>query len=196
MTKAKTAATPVATPANDADMDKLVTDAERQFTQRDQAQIVDRIDATTRGVLTLFPFTPRNIEEGKTYPAMTGHLDTRRAKIPVSAFLKTSEEGRQFLSLSIGPKGQSHLGGAIFRQEEQNQANGLWELTPGKENERFGIVTKSVPIEGTEDYETVFSLRCYGKRKVSGAGVAYIKAEVYPERTDNGAAPAALDDCF
>lgn len=198
MTNAKTAKPARnAAPAHDEDMDKLVTEAEKQFAQRDQVQLVDLIDANTRGVLTLFPYTPRNVEAGKTYPAMTGHLDTKRVKIPVSAFAKMTDEGRQFLSLSIGPQGQNHIGGAVFRQEEQNQANGLWELTPVKENDRYGVIGKTVQIPGTEDYETVFELRFYGKRRLSGAGVPYIKAQVYPERKAGGAeAEEAMNGCF
>lgn len=184
-----------AAPAQDEEMDKLVTEAERQFARRDQVQLVDLIDANTRGVLTLFPFRPRNVEAGKTYPVMTGHLDTKRVKIPVSAFAKKTEEGREFLSLSIGPQGQNHIGGAVFRQEEQNQSNGLWELAPGKENDRYGVIGKTVQIEGTEDYETVFELRFYGKRRLSGAGVPYIKAQVYPERKA-GDAEDTMDGCF
>lgn len=63
-------------------MDKLVTEAEKQFAQRDQVQLVDLIDANTRGVLTLFPYTPRNVEAGKTYPAMTGHLTPSASRFP------------------------------------------------------------------------------------------------------------------
>lgn len=196
MTNAKnTKPARIAAPAHDEEMDKLVTEAEKQFAQRDQVQLVDLIDASTRGVLTLFPYSPRNVEAGKTYPVMTGHLDTRRVKIPVSAFAKQTDEGRDFLSLSIGPQGQNHIGGAVFRQEEQNQSTGLWELAPGKENDRYGVIGKTVQIEGTEDYETVFELRFYGKRRLSGAGVPYIKAQVYPERKA-GDAENAMDGCF
>nr|WP_317623821.1 hypothetical protein [Acidovorax sp. SUPP3334] len=177
-------------------MDRLVTDAEKEFAQRDQVQLVDLIDAHTRGVLVLFPYTPRNAEEGKVYPAMTGHLDTRRVKIPVSAFAKKTEEGREFLSLAIGPRGQNHIGGAVFRQEEQNQQTGLWEMTPGKENDRHGVIGKTVPVEGTEQYETVFQLRFYGKRRLSGAGVPFIKAQVYPERKAGDEDEQAMDGCF
>ncbi len=183
MAQAKTPkALPAAAPAIDEEMDRLVTEAEKQFARQDQVHMVELIDANSRGVLTLFPFVPRTFESGKTYPAMTGHLDTRRVKIPVSAFKKTTEEGREFLSLSIGPKGQNHIGGAVFRQEEQNPANGLWEPTPGKENERHGVIGKTVPIAGADEYETVFELRFYGRRRLSGAGVPFIKAQVYPER--------------
>lgn len=196
MTNAKnTKPARTAAPAHDEDMDKLVTEAEKQFAHRDQVQLVDLIDANTRGVLTLFPYSPRNVEANKVYPVMTGHLDTKRVKIPVSAFAKKTEEGREFLSLSIGPQGQNHIGGAVFRQEEQNQTNGLWELAPGKENDRYGVIGKTVQIEGTEDYETVFELRFYGKRRLSGAGVPYIKAQVYPERKA-GDAENAMDGCF
>lgn len=196
MTNAKTPAAPRnAAPAHDDEMDKLVTQAEKQFARRDQVQLVDLIDASTRGVLTLFPYAPRNVEAGKAYPVMTGHLDTKRVKIPVSAFAKKTEEGREFLSLSIGPQGQNHIGGAVFRQEEQNQTNGLWELAPGKENDRYGVIGKTIQIDGTEDYETVFELRFYGKRRLSGAGVPYIKAQVYPERKATDA-ENAMDGCF
>lgn len=195
MTKATATQPARITGASDDDMDKLVTEAEKSFARRDQVQLVDLIDASTRGVLTLFPYTPRNPEEGKIYPAMTGHLDTKRVKIPVSAFFKKTDEGREFLSLSIGPQGQNHIGGAVFRQEEQNMTNGVWELTPGKENERHGVIGKTVQIEGTEEYETVFELRFYGKRRLSGAGVPYIKAQVYPERKGDDS-PESMEGCF
>jgi hypothetical protein len=184
-----------AAPVCDEEMDKLVTEAEKQFAQLDRVQLVDLIDTNTRGVLTLFPYRPRSVEAGKVYPAMTGHLDTKRVKIPVSAFAKKTEEGREFLSLSIGPQGQSHIGGAVFREEEQSQNNGLWELAPGKENDRHGVICKTVQKEGAEDYVTVFELRFYGKRRLSGAGVPYIKAQVYPERKANDA-ENAMDGCF
>lgn len=194
MTNAKTAdASRADTPAQDPELERLVTEVERQSQQRAQVQVVDLINADTRGVLVLFPYTPRSVEAGKTYPVMTGHLDTRRVKIPVSAFAKMTDEGREFLSLSIGRKGQDHIGGAVFRQEEQNQTNGLWELAPGKENERHGVICKTVPIEGTDKYETVFELRFYGKRRLSDAGVPYLKAQVYPERRSGD---GAMDGCF
>ncbi|RRS01146.1 hypothetical protein EIP75_21445 [Aquabacterium soli] len=177
-------------------MDRLAAQAERTNAQRDQVHLVDLIDANTRGVLTLFPYTPRKAEEGKTYPAMTGHLDTKQVKIPVSAFAKMTEEGRPFLSLAIGPQGQNHIGGAVFRQESQNQDNGAWELAPGKENERHGVIGKTVPIEGTDEYETVFELRFYGKRRLSNSGVPYIKAQVYPERKQGTDAADAMEGCF
>lgn len=176
-------ATHIAASADDVEMDRLVTEAEQQFTRSDQSQLVDLIDGNTRGVLTLFPYVPRNFEPGKTYPAMTGYLDTQRVKIRVSAFSKRTDEGREFLSLSIGLQGQNHIGGAVFRQEGLNPENGLWNVAPGKENERHGVIGKTVPVAGTDDFETVFELRFYGKRRLSGAGVPYIKAQVYPERT-------------
>ncbi len=196
MTNAKTAKPAcTATPAHDEEMDKLVAEAEMQFAHRDGVQLVDLIDADTRGVLTLFPCSPRKVEAGKTYPVMTGHLDTKRVKIPVAAFAKMTDEGREFISLSIGPQGQNHIGGAAFRQEEQNQANGSWELAPGKENERHGVIGKTVQVDGTDDYRTVFALRFYGKRRLSSAGVPYIKAQVYPERK-SGNDEQAMAGCF
>jgi uncharacterized protein (DUF736 family) len=196
MTKAtSTKATSTAIQA-DAEMDKLVTQAEKRFADQAQANLVDLIDGSTRGVLTLFPFTPRTIEEGKTYPVMTGQFDTKRVKVPVAAFAKMTEEGRQFLSLSIGKKDQTHIGGALFRQEEQDAATGVWNITPGKENDRYGVITKTVKVEGTDAYETVYELRFYGKRRLSGAGVPYIKANVYAERLEGDAAAAAMQDCF
>lgn len=184
-----------AASGHEDDMDKLVTQAEKVFAHRDQMQLVDLIDADTRGVLTLFPYQPRNVAAGKTYPVMTGHLDTRRLKIAVSAFAKTSEEGREFLSLSIGPQGQDHIGGAVFRQEEQNQIDGLWELAPGKENDRYGVIGKTVHVPRTDGYQTVFELRFYGRRRLSSAGVPYIKAQVYPERK-TGDVMHAMEGCF
>lgn len=163
----------------------------------DTDHLVNRINADTRGVLVLFPFTPRSIEEGKTYPVMTGHLDTKNVKVAVSAFVRKSEEGREFLSLAIGPQGQTHIGGALFRQEEQNPTNGKWERTPGKEMDRFGLISKQVKVAGTDEYETVYQLRFYGRARVTAAGVPYIKANVYPERRE--LSPAGFDDmdgCF
>lgn len=163
-----------------------------------EVHLADLVDANTRGVLTLFPFKPRTLEQGKTYPVMTGHIDTRRVKVPVAAFEHTTDEGRVYLSLSIGSKGQNHIGGAVFRQEEQNLENGKWELTPGKENDRWGVLNKQVPIAGPDKFETVFELRFYGKRLESKAGVFYIKAQVYPQRIDGapGQDDAARKDCF
>lgn len=197
MTTTKTAKTPrTVAAADDAEIARLVTEAERSFAQSNQAHLVDRINADTRGVLTLFPYTPRNPEPGKTYPAMTGHLDTKNVKIPVSAFAKMTEEGREFLSLAIGPKGQNHIGGAVFRSEEQSEADGLWTLTPGKENDRHGVIAKTRLIDGTDEYETVFELRFYGRRRLSGAGVPFIKAKVYAERRDGEATEADMAGCF
>jgi uncharacterized protein (DUF736 family) len=159
--------------------------------------LVNRINADTRGVLVLFPFTPRSIEEGKAYPVMTGHLDTKNVKVSVSAFARKTDEGREFLSLAIGPQGQAHIGGALFRQEEQNPINGTWERTPGKEMDRFGLISKQVKVAGTEEYEAVYQLRFYGRARVTAAGVPYIKANVYPERRElSPAGFDAMDGCF
>ncbi len=181
-------------PANDPEMEHLVSQVEQQFA-RSQGSLVDLIDSGTRGTLTLFPYTPRNPDPEKTYPVVTGHLDTRQAKIPVSGFAKMSEEGRNFLSLSIGAKGQERIGGAIFRQEEQDPATGLWSFAPGKENDRFGMIEKSVKVDD-QSYEQVFELRMYGKRRLSGAGVPYIKAKVYPMRAAGEDEGDALDGIF
>ena len=59
----------------------------------------------------------------------------------------------------------------------------------------YGVIGKTVPVKGTEDYATVFELRFYGKRRLSGAGVPYIKAQVYPERKA-GDPEQAMDGCF
>lgn len=184
-----------AAPANDEEMERIVSEAEKQFSRSQPPSLVDLIDANTRGVLTLFPYTPRNPDPEKTYPVVTGHLDTRHAKIPVSGFAKKSEEGRDFLSLSIGAKGQERIGGAIFRQEEQDPATGLWSMTPGKDNDRFGMIEKSVKV-GDDAYEQVFELRLYGKRRLSGTSVPYIKAKVYPMRAAGEDDGDALDGIF
>lgn len=199
MTNAKTLKPATATvKANDKVMDELVGNFEKGMKDRSQVHLADLIDANTRGVLTLFPFKPREIVAGKKYPAMSGHINTKRAKVPVSAFEHKTEEGRKFLSLAIGVKDQNHIGGAVFRQEEQNMTNGKWELTPGKENDRFGVLNKQVLIEGTDKYETIFELRFYGKRVESKDGVFYIKAQVYPERKEGAAVASdeSLNDCF
>lgn len=167
---------------------------------QNQLHLVDLIDANTRGVLTLFPFQPREVVAGKKYPVMAGHIDTKRVKVPVFAFEQMTEEGRKFLSLSIGVKDQKHIGGAVFRQEEQNPANGKWELTPGKEGDRFGVLNKQVAV-GQDEYETIFELRFYGKRIESRAGVFYIKAQVYPQRKEGevlerSTASDSMGGCF
>ena len=100
------------------------------------------------------------------------------------------------MSLSIGPKGQDHIGGALFRHEEQSEKTGLWEQTPGKDNDRYGVLAKTLNIEGTDQYQTVFELRCNGKRRLSRGGVPYIKAHVYPVRKTEAADAQALAACF
>jgi hypothetical protein len=199
MTNAKTAkSTPDAAIPGQAVSAKPAGNFDKQQPDRQQIHLADLIDTNTRGVLTLFPFKARAPAEGKTYPVMTGHIDTRRVKVPVSAFEHLSEEGRVYLSLSIGLKDQNHLGGAVFRQEEQNPDSGRWELTPGKENDRWGVLNKQIAVLGSDAYETVFELRFYGKRLESKAGVYYIKAQVYPERKDGvtAAGGEAKNDCF
>jgi hypothetical protein len=199
MTIAKTAKAALAsvTPGQAA-LDQPAGRFDQPLQGRAQVHLADLIDANTRGVLTLFPFKPRELVQGKSYPVMTGHIDTRRAKVPVAAFEHMTEEGRVYLSLSVGLKEQNHIGGAVFRQEEQDPENGKWELTPGKENERWGSLNKQNAVVGSQEYETVFELRFYGKRLESKAGVYYIKAQVYPERKDGATAAggAAKNDCF
>lgn len=171
--------------ADDAEMDKLVRDVEAKAAKlvnpRYATNPCDLLDADTNGVMVLFPFTPNGREEGKEYPAMVGNIDTRRVKVPVAAFLKKTDEGRQYLSLSIGAKGFDHIGGALFRQEEQDMETGKWVKTPGKELERFGLINKTIKV-GANAYESAFELRVYGQLKISSAGVEYIKAKVYAER--------------
>jgi hypothetical protein len=197
MTNAKTTkTTPATVNADDKVMGSLVGNFEKEMQSRGQVHLADLIDANTRGVLTLFPFKAREMVAGKKYPVMSGHIDTKRVKVPVSAFEHMTDEGRTFLSLSIGVKDQNRIGGAVFRQEEQAPTGGKWEMTPGKENDRFGVLSKQVVIAGTDVYETIFELRFYGKRLESRAGVYYIKAQVYPERNEGVMAERANDDDF
>jgi hypothetical protein len=155
------------------------------------------IGPETRGKLVLFPFFPSRVEDGKKYPVMKGYLDTPSARVPVSAFNAMTEEGREFLSLSIGFQGCERVGGALFRAEVQDPANGRWNPVPGKVNDRFGLIQKTVKV-GEDDfggvYETEWSLRFNGKRKLSAAQKPYIKLDVYPARQ---AVPAsAVEGCF
>ncbi len=155
------------------------------------------INENTRGVLVLFPYTPKDGEavQGKDYPVMTGHIDTRNAKIPVAAFSKMTDEGREFLSLSIGFINHEHIGGALFRQEQQDPGNGKWEVAPGKGNDRFGIIQKQV--KDGEKYQTVFELRFYGGRKLSRQNVPFIKAQIYPQRKEGEPAnDQVMEGCF
>ena len=205
MSKAKT---PVQSQVNttaaapDQELDQAVSAFEASLAAKasavpdsDEVIFVDLINADTRGVLVLFPYEPTNPEPGKEYPVMKGNLDTRNVKVPVSAFMKKTDEGRYYLSLSIGRKGQEHIGGAIFRQEIQNPADGAWVFVPGKENERFGIVAKTVKV-GEGDYQPVFELNFSGKRRLSGAGVPYIKGNIYPVRVELENPAAAMAGCF
>lgn len=191
------------TPAMNADdasgvpgqnMDQIAKDLSAQAEAPRSA--LSLITAATRGVLVLFPYSPQQPEEGKVYPVMKGSLDTREVKVRVSAFAHKTDEGREYLSLSIGSAGEDHIGGALFRHESQNPMNGLWELAPGKENDRFGAIAKSVPGTEPGTYDQVFQLRFYGKRKLSPTGVPYIKCNVYPERKEGADALAAMKDCF
>lgn len=150
------------------------------------------VNADTVGVLVLFASRPTNRKEGKVYPVMRGHLDTRGATIPVSAFLEKSEEGREYLSLSIAGMGYEAVRGSCFRAEQQNPDDGTWGVLPGKNNDRFGFIEKSVKVG--DEYETIFRLRFFGGRKVAANGLAYIKAKVYAQREEGGA--ENFDDCF
>lgn len=154
------------------------------------------INATTRGVLVLFPYSPKEREEGKVYPVMKGNLDTAAARVLVSAFEHMTDEGRKYLSLSIGSAGENHIGGVIFRKESQNPLDGLWEIAPGKENDRFGAISKTVPGAEPGTYDEVYRLRCSGKRKLSSTGVPFIRCDVYPDRNDRAETLASMDVCF
>lgn len=158
---------------------------------------VDLINANTTGILVLFPYVPRTMAPGVEYPVMKGHLDTRNVKVPVSAFMKSTDEGRPYLSLSIGVTGQAHIGGAVFRQEVQSDLDGRWRFVPGKENERFGLIAKTEKV-ADHAYDTIFQLNFSGKRRLSGAGVPYIKGNVYPMRHDGAELEpaAAMAGCF
>jgi hypothetical protein len=170
---------PIATlnvPNADLVTDALVREVEKRVMPA-RRNPVDFINAETRGVLVLFPYEPQNRREGVTYPVMKGHIDTRNVRCLVSAFAHVTEEGREYISLSVGVEGQDHIGGAMYRHEVQNAKNGAWGLTPGKENLRFGLIVKSVCINKIdEEYDIVFQLQVNGKRQMSGAGVPYIKA--------------------
>ncbi len=150
------------------------------------------VNADTVGVLVLFAYRPGSRKEGKVYPVMRGHLDTRGATIPVSAFLEKSEEGREYLSLSIAGMGYEPVRGSCFRAEQQNPDDGTWGVLPGKGNDRFGFIEKSVKVG--DEYETVFRLRFFGGRKVAANGLAYIKAKVYSQREEVSA--ESFSDCF
>lgn len=156
------------------------------------------VNENTRGVLVLFPYLPKDgaAGKGKEYPVMAGHIDTRTAKIPVAAFSKMTEEGREYLSMSIGFNGHEHISGAMFRQEQKDPDNGKWEIAPGKGNDRFGTISRQIK-EG-EAYITVLELRFYGVRKLSRQNVPYIKAQIYPQRKE-GEQPAndhVMEGCF
>jgi len=151
----------------------------------------------TRGKLVLFPYFPSRVEDGKKYPVMKGYLDTPSARIPVSAFNAMTEEGREFLSLAVGFQGCERVGGALFRAEVQDPSNGRWNPVPGKVNDRFGLIQKTVKTGEDEFgavYETEWSLRFNGKRKLSAANKPFIKLDVYPAR--QSAPASAVEGCF
>ena len=178
-----------------ADQNTTAAAAQAIASNMDASRLVNE---NTRGVLVLFPYSPKDgaVGKGKEYPAMAGHIDTRNAKIPVAAFSKMTEEGREYLSLSIGFNGHEHISGAMFRQEQQDPSNSKWEMAPGKGNDRFGVISKQ--IKDGDAYITVFELRFYGGRKLSRQNVPYIKAQIYPQRNE-GEQPAndqAMEGCF
>jgi hypothetical protein len=181
---------------DDKNTDELVRAVERRAIEG-QRNPVDLINAETRGVLVLFPYKPLNPVEGTKYPVLKGHLDTKNVRCPVSVFTHVTEEGREYASLSIGVKAQEHIGGALFRHEVQNEINGAWELTPGKENLRFGQIAKSICIdEDKKEYEIIFQLQVSGLRKMSNGGVPFIKANVYPVRNKADESLEAMQACF
>jgi hypothetical protein len=202
MTVAKANTTKATTTSKgDVDMAKLVGNFEQGLAAKavtaqadNGVNPLDLLDGNSRGVLVLFPWQPKTIEKDKEYPVMKGHIDTKQVKIKVSAFMKTTDEGRVYLNLSIGSKGQERIGGALFRYETQDQTNGKWVAVPGKDNERFGVIAKSIKI-GEGEYADVFTLRFYGNRKLSDGNVPYIKAKIYPERKE-GQADADMSGCF
>lgn len=157
------------------------------------------INKDTRGVLVLFPYVPKAgaTSEGKTLPVMTGSIDTRDAKIPVAAFAKQTDEGREYLSLSIGFADHEHISGVMFRQEKQNPADGIWEVAPGKGNERFGLISKQTK-NADETFTKVFELRFFGGRKLSRLNMPYIRAQIYPQQlgTVEGQGDEVMDGCF
>jgi hypothetical protein len=176
--------------------DALVKRVE-QAARQGRVNPADLITADTRGVLVLFPYEPLNRREGVVYPVMKGHLDSKNVRCPASVFAHVTEEGRPYISLSLGVEGQAHIGGAMFRYEEQNPSDGRWELVPGKENLRFGQITKSVLVDKDgKEYDVVFQLQVSGKRKMSAAGVPFIKADVYPSREKADESLEAMQDCF
>lgn len=176
--------------------DALVRHVE-ETARQGRRNAADLITADTRGVLVLFPYEPLNRREGIRYPVMKGHLDSKNVRCPASVFAHVTEEGRQYISLSLGVEGEEHIGGAMFRHEEQSPDNGLWELVPGKENLRFGQITKSVIVDkDTKKYDVVFQLQVNGKRKMSAGGVPFIKADVYPLREKADESLEAMKDCF
>lgn len=178
----------------DQEIGRLVDDFEASLPPAPTAHALlpSLINADTVGVLVLFASSPANRKEGKVYPCMRGHLDTKGATIPVSAFLERSEEGREYLSLSIAGMGYEPVRGSCFRAEQQNPDDGKWGVLPGKSNDRFGFIEKSVKVG--DEYQTVFRLRFFGGRKVAANGLAYIKAKVYSQRSE--ATAEDFGDCF
>lgn len=61
-------------------------------------------------MLAMVPFTPCSIEQGRIYPVMIGHLDIKIVMVSVSAFARKTDEGREFLSLAIGPQSYAYIG--------------------------------------------------------------------------------------
>jgi uncharacterized protein (DUF736 family) len=193
--KATKAAPSIPMNGGDGELETLVSKLEAEFSQRDERDPVNFINESSRGVLVLFPYAPLTMEEGKKYPSMKGHLDTRQAKVKVSAFAAMTDEGREYLSLSIGDKGSERMGGALFRDEEQDEMNGRWTTAPGKENERHGLIAKTVKSEVSDEYQTLFELKCSGARKLSAAGVPFIRVKVYPVRVAANS-EASMQGCF
>jgi len=150
-------------------------------------QLIEFIGENTQGTLTLVPARFGQREEGKVYPMMRGWLDTPLFRVPAAAFLKSTDEGREYLSISFGNKGDL-VYGCLFRVEEQDMTNGKWVAIPGKENDRTGLISKSIQVgekDGKPLYEKIFELRMIGGIRKTRNGNHCIKVKVFSAKQNN-----------
>lgn len=151
-------------------------------------RMIEFIDEGTSGTLTLTPARFGVRDANKEYPTMSGWFDTPNFRISAAGFVKKTEEGREYLSISFGGKNEDRFYGCIFRDEVQDLNTGLWATKFGKENDRHGLIRKNEEAgkdpEGKTIYKTLFELRMAGGVRRTRNGNLCLKLKVYSVKND------------
>ena len=92
------------------------------------------MNPSTAARFALFTRKPKDTDEvGKEYPLMFGAIENKEFKINVSAFKRTNDAGKDYLSLSIANEGDAQVfGGMLFKSDKK-----------GKEGEYFGFINET-----------------------------------------------------